>query len=68
MIAQTVARWTPPPSEPVRTDVFFVERDGLDGALDRIVIEFAVLEEAGGGWPARARSGWPRPVTVYAVP
>jgi hypothetical protein len=55
MIEQTVAHWTPPPSEPVRTEVFCAERDGLDGALDRIVIEFAVLEEGGEGWPSRER-------------
>ena len=33
------------------------ERDGPDGALDRIVLEFdaAVIEETGEGWPARER-------------
>src|SRR5260370_34319276 len=33
------------------------ERDGPDGALDRIVVEFdaAVIEESGEGWPARER-------------
>ena len=35
--------------------VFAPERDGPDGALDRIVVEFdtAVIEESGEGWPAR---------------
>jgi hypothetical protein len=34
-----------------------VHRDGPDGALDRIVVEFdaAVIEEPGKGWPARER-------------
>src|SRR5258708_17990636 len=33
------------------------ERDGPDGALDRIVVEFdaAVIEASGEGWPARER-------------
>src|SRR3979490_1840543 len=37
--------------------VFAPERDGPDGALDRIVVEFdtAVIEEAGKGGPARRR-------------
>ena len=37
--------------------VFAPERDGPDGALDRIVVEFdtAVVEEADKGWPARER-------------
>src|SRR5882762_9760413 len=37
--------------------VFAPERDGPDGALDRIVVEFdaAVIEEAGKGGPARER-------------
>ena len=37
--------------------VFALERDGPDGALDRVVVEFdtAVIEEAGEGWPARER-------------
>jgi hypothetical protein len=37
--------------------VFAPERDGPDGALDRIVVEFdaAVIEEPGEGWPARER-------------
>jgi hypothetical protein len=35
--------------------VFAPERDGPDGALDRVVVEFdtAVIEEAREGWPAR---------------
>ena len=37
--------------------VFAPERDGPDGALDRIVVQFdaAVIEESGEGWPARGR-------------
>src|ERR1700681_2508270 len=37
--------------------VFAPERDGPDGALDRVVVEFdaAVIEESGEGWPARQR-------------
>ena len=37
--------------------VFAPERDGPDGALDRVVVEFdaAVIEESGEGWPARER-------------
>jgi hypothetical protein len=37
--------------------VFAPERDGPDGALDWIVVEFdaAVVEESGEGWPARER-------------
>src|SRR5260370_36443928 len=37
--------------------VFAPERDGPDGALDRIVVEFdaAVIEESGKGRPARER-------------
>ena len=37
--------------------VFPPERDGPDGALDRIVVEFdaAVIEESGEGGPARKR-------------
>jgi hypothetical protein len=37
--------------------VFAPERDGPDGALDRIVVELdaAVIEESGEGWPARER-------------
>src|SRR5258705_9988558 len=37
--------------------VFASERDGPDGALDRVVVEFdaAVIEESGEGWPARER-------------
>ena len=33
---------------------FAPERDGPDGALDRIVVEFdtAVIKESGEGWPA----------------
>src|SRR5260370_41549332 len=33
------------------------ERDGPDGALDRLVVGFdaAVVEESGEGWPARER-------------
>ena len=36
---------------------FAPERDGPDGALDRVVVEFdtAVIEEAREGWPARER-------------
>ena len=37
--------------------VFAPERDGPDGALDRVVVELdaAIVEEAGEGWPARER-------------
>src|SRR6266436_3798587 len=37
--------------------VFAPERDGPDGALDGVVVEFdaAVIEESGEGWPARER-------------
>src|SRR5580704_7486575 len=37
--------------------VFAPERDGPDGARDRVVVELdaAVVEEAGEGWPARER-------------
>src|SRR5437879_1659347 len=35
--------------------VFAPERDGPDGPLDRVVVEFEtpVFEESGEGWPAR---------------
>ena len=54
MREQMVAHRTPPPSEPANR--WFL-RDGPDGALDRIVVEFdaAVIEEPGEGWPARER-------------
>ena len=37
--------------------IFPPERDGADGALDRIIVEFdaAVIEESGEGWQARKR-------------
>src|SRR6059036_2680255 len=37
--------------------VFAPERDGPDGPLDRVVVEFdaAVIEESGEGWPTRER-------------
>src|SRR6266404_1094992 len=37
--------------------VFPPERDGPDGPLDRVIVEFdaAVIKESGEGWPARER-------------
>ncbi len=42
---------------PGKQVVLATERNGADGAFDRVVVEFdaTVIEESGEGWPARER-------------